>query len=69
MDQAASYVEAETQKPQNQKHNENRPKHLYLLGSFVELLILGSLTLICVSSRQLNSFERLPTLQTERLGS
>jgi len=34
-------VEAKTQEPQNQKHNENRPKHVYLLHSFVELLILS----------------------------
>jgi hypothetical protein len=40
VNQTTGDVEAETQKPQNQKHNENRPKHIYLLGSFVELLIL-----------------------------
>jgi hypothetical protein len=28
MDQATGNVQAEAQKPQNQKHNENRPKHI-----------------------------------------
>ena len=28
MDQASGNVQAETEKPQNQKHNENRPKHI-----------------------------------------
>jgi hypothetical protein len=30
VNQTTGHVEAETQKPQNQKHNENRPKHIYL---------------------------------------
>jgi hypothetical protein len=34
VNQAAGYVEAETKKPQNQKHNENCPKHVDLLRSF-----------------------------------
>jgi hypothetical protein len=40
VDQTAGHMEAETQKPQNQKHNENRPKHVYLLRSFVESLVI-----------------------------
>jgi hypothetical protein len=31
MDQAPRYVQAETQKPQNQKHHKDRPKHIRLL--------------------------------------
>jgi hypothetical protein len=34
VNQTAGYVEAETKKPQNQKHNENCPKHVDLLRSF-----------------------------------
>jgi hypothetical protein len=33
MNQTSSHVEAETEKPQNQKHNENCPKHVDLLRS------------------------------------
>jgi hypothetical protein len=29
VDQAAGHVETETEKPKNQKHYENRPKHIY----------------------------------------
>jgi cell division septation protein DedD len=29
MDQTSSHVKAETEKPKNQKHNKNRPKHIY----------------------------------------
>src|ERR1019366_5374011 len=31
VNQTAGYVEAETKKPQNQKHNENCPEHVDLL--------------------------------------
>jgi hypothetical protein len=42
MDQTASHVEAETQKPQNQDYYEYRPKHVCLLRSFVDLLVPAS---------------------------
>jgi len=58
-------VKAETQKPQNQKHNENRPKHVYLLRSLSNRL--SSLPRIFLP--QLNSSERLPALQTKWLRS
>jgi hypothetical protein len=31
VDQASANMQTETQKPQNQKNNENRPKHIDLL--------------------------------------
>jgi len=31
MDEAAGHVKAESEQPQNEKHNENRPKHSGLL--------------------------------------
>jgi hypothetical protein len=34
VNQTAGYVQAETKKPQNQKHNENCPKHIVLLRAF-----------------------------------
>lgn len=37
MDQASRNVQAETQKPQNQKHHKNRPKHISLLRQDVAL--------------------------------
>jgi hypothetical protein len=40
VDQTTGYVKAETQKPQNQKHHKNCPKHVYLLCSFLELLTI-----------------------------
>jgi hypothetical protein len=33
VNQTAGHVEAETEKPQNQEHNENCPKHVALLRS------------------------------------
>jgi hypothetical protein len=33
VNQTARYVQAKTEKPQNQYHNENRPKHIGLLRS------------------------------------
>ena|ERR1700676_3849342 len=41
VDQTSSHVEAEAKKPHNQKYYEDSPKHVYLLRSFVELLILA----------------------------
>jgi hypothetical protein len=34
MDQAATDMQTEAQKPQNQKNNKNGPKHVNLLCSF-----------------------------------
>jgi hypothetical protein len=34
VDQASTDVQAETEEPQNQKNNENRPEHVNLLCSF-----------------------------------
>jgi hypothetical protein len=31
VDEAACYVEAEAEKPQNQKNDDNRPEHVFLL--------------------------------------
>jgi hypothetical protein len=39
MNQTAGYVKAKTEKPKNQKHNENRPKHVDLLRSFSRLVV------------------------------
>jgi hypothetical protein len=39
MNQTAGYVKAKTEKPKNQKHNENRPKHVDLLLSFNRLVV------------------------------
>jgi hypothetical protein len=53
VDQTTSHMKTETQKPQNQDHNENRPKHLISSG----LSRIASSSLPRVSPRQLNSFE------------
>jgi hypothetical protein len=43
VDQAAADMQAETQKPQNQKNNENCPKHINASGS---VLCLGTSRLV-----------------------
>ncbi len=55
VNQTAGHVEAETQKPQNQKHNENCPQHIDLLSSIEGLRNSSSL-----SSRLERAISRTP---------
>jgi hypothetical protein len=41
VNQTSGHVEAETEKPQNQKHNENCPQHFDLLRSGEDLRALS----------------------------
>ena len=56
MNQTAGDVEAETEKPQNHKHNEDCPKHVDLLHAIEGL------------QNSAGRSERFPALQARRLG-
>jgi hypothetical protein len=64
VNQTAGHVKAEAQKPQNQQHYENCPKHVDLLCSFegAENRVSPKALLSCRRS------ERLPALQARSLG-
>jgi hypothetical protein len=42
MNQTAGYVQAKTEKPQNQKHNENCPKHIDLPCEIEPFYVAGA---------------------------
>jgi hypothetical protein len=43
VDQTAGHMKTETEKPQNQKHHKNRPKHSYSPSIISATLKFGSL--------------------------
>src|SRR5581483_5664580 len=51
MDQTSAHMQTEAQKPQNQKNNQNGPKHLTLLYSFASTCILKELSIFTLGSR------------------
>jgi hypothetical protein len=59
VDQSSGEMQAEAQKPQNQKYNNNRPKHMNLPW----------LCLFYFFCLKRNGAERLPTLETDSLGA
>jgi|SRR5271154_4159596 hypothetical protein len=65
MNQTAGYVKAKAKKPKNQKHNENRPKHVDLLRSFNRCRSerpgnLSSFTLASTLSSPVRAIFRIP---------
>jgi hypothetical protein len=68
VNQTTGYVQAKAQDPQNQKHSNNRPKHVSLLSSTFSFNLLRS-ALWCILPPSGNTSERLSALQAQSFGS